>query len=46
MAPINYNIWTSTKYIINNNTKFKDQLDVEFVTTSRYICIYINKPKS
>jgi hypothetical protein len=34
------NIWTSTQYnIINNNTKFKDQLEVEFATTSMYICI-------
>jgi hypothetical protein len=42
-----YNIWTSTQYnIINNNTKFKDQLEVEFVTTSRYMCIYINITKS
>jgi len=31
---------------INNNTKFKDQLEVEFVTTSRYMCIYINIPLS
>jgi len=29
-----------TYNIINNNTKFKDQLEVEFVTTSRYMCIY------
>ena len=29
-----YNIQTSTQYnIINNNTKFKDKLEVEFVTT-------------
>jgi len=42
-----YNIWTSTQYnIINNNTKFKGQLEVEFVTTFRYMCIYINIPKS
>jgi hypothetical protein len=41
-----YNIWTSTQYNINNNTKSKDQLDVEFVTTSRYMCIYTNIPKS
>jgi hypothetical protein len=40
-------IRTSTQYnIINNNSKFKDQLEVEFVTTSRYMCIYINIPKS
>jgi len=38
-----YNIWTSTQYsIINNNTKFKDQLEVESVITSRNMCIYIN----
>jgi len=37
---ITYNIWTSTQYnIINNNTKFKGQLEVEFVTTSRYTVI-------
>jgi hypothetical protein len=37
-----YNIWTSTQYnIINNDTKFTDQLDVEYVTTSRYICVFI-----
>jgi len=44
-----HNIWTSTQYnirVINNNTKFKDQLEVEFVTTSRFMCIYINIPKS
>jgi len=42
-----YNIWTSTQYnVINNNTQFKDQLEVEFVTTSRYMCIYINILKS
>jgi len=36
-------ICTSTQYIIiNNNIKFEDQLEVEFVTTSRYMCIYIN----
>ena len=40
-------MWTSTQYnIINNNTKFKDQLEVESVTTSRNMCIYINIPKS
>ena len=32
--------------MINNNTKFKGQLEVEFVTTSRYMCIYINIPKN
>jgi hypothetical protein len=43
-----YNIWTSTQYnIINNNTKFKDKLEVEFASTYIYIyvCIYINIPK-
>ena len=44
---ITFNIWTSTQYNkINNNTKFKDQLEVEFVSTSRNMCIYINIPKS
>ena len=44
---ITHNIWTSTQYnIINNNTKFKDKLEVEFVTTYRFMCIYINIPKS
>jgi len=42
-----YNIRTSTQYIvINNNTKLKVQSEVEFVTASRYMCIYINIPKS
>jgi hypothetical protein len=36
-----YNIWTSTQYnIINNNTKFKDQLEVVSITTDRNMCIY------
>ena len=40
-----YNIRTSTQYnIINNNRK--DQLEVESVTTSRNMCIYINIPNS
>jgi hypothetical protein len=26
------------KGLINNNTKFKDQLEVEFATTSIYMC--------
>jgi hypothetical protein len=30
----------------NNNTKFQDQLEIEFVTTSRYMCIYVNIPKT
>jgi hypothetical protein len=40
-----YNIWTSTQYnIINSNTKFnKDQLEVQSVTTSRYMYICISK---
>ena len=29
-----------------NNRKFKDELEVEFVTPSRYMCLYINIPKS
>jgi len=33
-------------YNIINDTKFKDQLEVEFVTTPRYMCIYINITKS
>ena len=40
-------IWASTIYnIINNNKKFEEQLEVEYVTTSRYMCIYINILKS
>jgi len=35
-----YNMWISTQYnIINNNTKCKDQLEVESVTASRYMCM-------
>jgi len=35
-------MWTSAQHsIINENTKFKDQLEVEFITTSRYMCSYI-----
>jgi hypothetical protein len=30
----------------NNNTKFKEQLEAEFATTSIYMSIYINIPKS
>ena len=42
-----YTVSTSKQYnIINNNTKFKGQLEAEFVTTSRYVYIYINIPKS
>jgi hypothetical protein len=37
-----YNIWASTQYNIKyNNTKFKDQLEVEFATTSRYTVYHI-----
>jgi hypothetical protein len=32
--------------IINNSTKFKDQLEVESVCTSRNMCIYTNMSKS
>jgi hypothetical protein len=32
--------------IINSSTKFKDQLEVQSVTTSKYMCIYINISKS
>jgi hypothetical protein len=49
-----YNLYITTQLIIyghppniiNNNTKYKDHLEVEFVTTSRNMCIYINIPKS
>ena len=42
-----YNKWISTQYnIINNNTKFKDKLEVESVSISRNMCIYINILKS
>jgi len=42
---ITYNICTSTQYnITNNNTKFKDQLEVVSVTTNRNMCIYIFIP--
>jgi hypothetical protein len=42
-----YNIRTPTQYnIINNNTIFKSQLKVESITSSRYVCIYINIFKS
>jgi len=34
-----YKMWTSTQYnIISYNTKFKDQLELEFVTTSICMC--------
>jgi len=36
-------IWTAIQY---SNIKLKDQLEVESITTSRYICTYINIPKS
>jgi len=36
-----YNIWTSIQY-----NEFKDQLEVESISTSRNMCIYINTPKS
>jgi len=32
--------------VITNNTKFKDQFVAKSVTISRYMCIYINIPKS
>jgi len=42
-----YNIWTSTQYnILSNDAKFKDQSEVESVTISRIMCIYINIRKS
>jgi len=41
------NIQTSTQYnTVNNNTKFKYLLEVKFATTSRFMCIDINIPKS
>ena len=53
MSITDYNLYITTQLTIYgypsniiNNTKFKDQLEVESVTTSRYICIYINIPKS
>jgi len=37
---ITHNIWTSTPYnTINNNTKFKDQLEGVSVTTNRNMCL-------
>ena len=40
-------IWAFTwNNIINNNTKFKGQMEVESVSKSRNMCIYINIPKS
>jgi hypothetical protein len=36
---------SGTFYILNNDTLFKGQLEVELVTTSRYMCIYINISK-
>ena len=42
-----YSIRTSTQYnVINNNKKFKGLPEVEFITTSGYMCIYINILKS
>jgi hypothetical protein len=44
---ITYNVWTSAQYnIVNKNTKFKGKLEVEPITTSRYMHIYINISKS
>jgi len=43
---ITTNLWTSTQYNIITIQKFKDQLEVEFVTTSIYMHIYVNIPKS
>ena len=41
-----YNTWASTQNnVINNNTKFRGEADVKSVTTSTYICIYINISK-
>ena len=42
-----YNIWTYTQYnIINDNTKFGGQLEFVSVTTSKYMCTYINISKN
>jgi hypothetical protein len=36
-----YNIWTSTQYnVINNNTKFEDQLEVD-LSLHLDICVFI-----
>jgi hypothetical protein len=44
---ITYDIWTSIHYnIINNNTKFKDQLEVVSVTSYRNVCFYMFIPMS
>jgi hypothetical protein len=51
---VNYRLRFKTQFIIYghphniiiNNTEFKDQVEVEFVTTSRYMCIYTNIHKS
>ena len=40
---LNLRYWDN---ILNNNTKFKDQLEAESVSTSRNMCTYINIPKS
>jgi len=39
-------IHRATQQLVNNNTIFKDLLEVKFVTTSRVMCVYINIPKS
>ena len=49
-----YNLYITTKHIIyghppniiNNNTIFKVQLEVESITTSRYMCTYIDISKN
>jgi hypothetical protein len=54
MSIIGYNLYITTQLIIyghptniiNNNTKFKDQLEVESVSTSVNMRICINIPKS
>ena len=41
---ISYRLQFTTQLIIYgdlHNTKFKDQLEVEFITTSRYVCVFI-----
>jgi hypothetical protein len=49
-----YNLYITTQLlvdghppnIINNNTEIKGQLEVESVTTSRYMCTYVNISES
>ena len=46
---VNYRLQFTTHLVIYkhlHNTKFKDLMEVKFVTTSRFMCVYINIPKS